>query len=145
MVQIGDFAFPEDRYYNKDHVWVQVEDEAEQIATFGIDAMGYSIAGTISVIRVKKPSAEKPQEKGRAFGTMESGKGVVPLKSPLNCTILEANPLLDAKNYETFSQAPFDNWLIRVKYADSEELAGLLNSSNEISNWAKEELAKLKK
>jgi glycine cleavage system H lipoate-binding protein len=144
MVQIGDFSFPEDRFYNKDHVWIQVEDEVEQIATLGIDAMGYSIAGTISVIRIKKPSG-KPQEKGRAFGTMESGKGVVPLKSPLNCTILEVNPLLDAKDYSAFALAPFDNWLVRVEYADSNELGSFLKDTGEISKWAKEELAKMKK
>jgi len=52
---------------------------------------------------------------------------------------------LEAKDYASFAESPFDNWLVRVRYADASELDGLLSDAGSISKWAKEEFAKLKK
>jgi len=144
MVQIGDFEFPEDRLYWNEHIWVQVE-EGTNNAVMGIDAMGFAIAGKISIIRVKKGG--KPLAKGRAFGTMESGKGVVPLKSPLSGLITEVNPLLDQKKYNDFVDNPYDNWLVRIQLENPAELDGedFMKEVADISKWAKDELAKIKK
>nr|MDO8117848.1 hypothetical protein [Candidatus Sigynarchaeota archaeon] len=141
MVQIGDFNFPEDRYYSTDHIWVKVEAD-NKVALMGIDAMGFTIAGNISMIRVKK--GNKPVATGRAFGTMESGKGVVPLKSPVTGTILDVNPLLEEKNFQAFIDNPFDNWLVKIQMENAGELGGLFKKTADIAKWAKEELAKIK-
>jgi glycine cleavage system H protein len=143
MVSIGDFDFLEDRVYSRDHIWVKVGDKDAKIATMGIDGMGYAIAGKISIIRVKKGG--KPTAKGKTFGTMESGKGVVPLKSPLSGVITDVNPLMDQKKYDAFVEEPFENWLVKIQYENPAELADLLKGAGEISKWAKEELAKMKK
>ncbi|MBN2151331.1 MAG: glycine cleavage system protein H [Candidatus Lokiarchaeota archaeon] len=143
MVSIGDFDFPEDRLYSRDHIWVKVEDEGGKIAAMGIDAMGYSIAGQISIIRVKKGG--KPAIKGKTFGTMESGKGVVALKSPISGVITDINPLIDQKRYASLIEQPFENWLVKIQYEDAGELAQLIKGVAEISKWAKEELSKMKK
>jgi len=143
MVTVGDFDFKDDRLYSRDHIWVLVDDESAKIAIMGIDGMGYSIAGKISIIRVKKGG--KPAAKGKTFGTMESGKGVVPLKSPLSGVITDVNPLMDQKKYDDFVDHPFDNWLVKIQYADPAELADLMKGAAAISKWAKEELAKMKK
>lgn len=144
MVQIGDFEFPEDRIYWTEHIWVQIE-EGSDLAIMGIDAMGFSIAGKISIIRVKKGG--KPLAKGRAFGTMESGKGVVPLKSPLSGLITDVNPLLDEKKYAEIVENPYDNWLVKIQLENPAELDGddFMKDAGDISKWAKDELAKIKK
>ncbi|MHA1791647.1 MAG: glycine cleavage system protein H [Promethearchaeota archaeon] len=139
MVQIGDFELKEDRYYTKDHLWILQEGDDFKM---GIDPMGFVIAGKISMIRVKK--AGKPLKKGRAFGTMESGKGVVPLKSPFNGSIIEVNPVVEEKKFDELIKNPFENWLVKIKIDDQSELEGLMKTSAEISAWAKEELAKIK-
>jgi glycine cleavage system H protein len=143
LVSIGDHTFPEDRLYAPDHIWVKMDDENAKIATMGIDSMGFDIAGKVSIIRVKKGG--KPLEKGRAFGTMESGKGVVPLKSPLSGVIKDVNPLLDQKKYTVFVEQPYDNWLVKIQYENLGELGTLMKGAAELSKWAKEELAKMKK
>ena len=145
MVQIGDFEFPEDRVYWTEHIWIQLEEGSENSAMMGIDAMGFAIAGKISIIRVKKGG--KPLSKGRAFGTMESGKGVVPLKSPLSGLITDVNPLLDQKKYSEFVENPYENWLVKIQIENQAELDGddFLKSAADISKWAKDELAKIKK
>jgi glycine cleavage system H protein len=143
MVSIGDFDFLEDRVYSRDHIWVKVEDKDAKTATMGIDGMGYAIAGKISIIRVKKGG--KPTAKGKTFGTMESGKGVVPLKSPLSGVITDVNPLMDQKKYDAFVDEPFENWLVKIQYENPSELADMVKGAGEISKWAKEELAKMKK
>ncbi len=143
MVSIGDFDFPEDRLYSRDHIWIKVEDEAKKLAIMGIDAMGYSIAGQISIIRVKKGG--KPTIKGKTFGTMESGKGVVPLKSPISGLITDVNPLMDQKKYDAIMEKPFESWLVKIQYENPGELAELMKGPAVISKWAKEELAKMKK
>ncbi len=143
MVHIGDFDFPEDRLYFSDHIWVKLENESAKMAIMGIDEMGFAIAGTISMIRVKKSG--KPLAKGRAFGTMESGKGVIPLKSPLSGIITDVNPLLDEKKFTVITEKPFDNWLVKIQYENPDDLKVLMKSPPDIVKWAKEELAKIKK
>ena len=142
MVHVGDYEFLEDRHYNADHTWVKPVPGGENVALVGIDAMGFAIAGKIAMIRVKK--AGKPLEKGKAFGTMESGKGVVPLKAPVAGSIVETNPLLDEKRFADIVERPFEHWLIKVKLDDLGELDGLMNEKADIARWAKDELAKIK-
>ncbi len=142
-ITVGDFEFDEDRLYSRDHIWIKVEDEGGKIAIMGIDGMGYAIAGKISIIRVKKGG--KPTAKGKTFGTMESGKGVVPLKSPLSGVITDVNPLMEQKKYDAFVEQPFENWLVKIQYENPAELGDLVKGAKEISKWAKEELAKMKK
>lgn len=142
MVQIGDYEFLEDRYYHQDHIWVKPLPEGGNVALVGIDAMGFAIAGKISMIRVKKSG--KPLDKGKAFGTMESGKGVVPLKSPVSAMILDVNPLLEEKNFSEIIDRPMDAWLVKVECSDPSELELLMKQKADIAKWAKEELAKVK-
>lgn len=139
MVTIGDYEFKEDRYYSEDHVWVKAESAGGY--TLGLDPMGLAIAGSISMIRVKK--AGKSLKKGRAFGTMESGKGVISLKSPLNGEILEVGPLVEEKKFEELMDEPYVNWLVKVKLSDESELGELMKEVADIAKWGKSELAKL--
>ncbi|NMC06842.1 MAG: hypothetical protein GYA24_16610 [Candidatus Lokiarchaeota archaeon] len=143
MVSIGDFTFPEDRSYSRDHIWVKVEEKDARTAVMGIDGMGYAIAGKISIIRVKKGG--KPTAKGKTFGTMESGKGVVPLKSPLSGVITDVNPLMEEKKFDVMVNDPFEHWLVKIQYDDPSELDDLIKGAGEITKWAKIELAKMKK
>ncbi|MFX0101703.1 MAG: glycine cleavage system protein H [Candidatus Hodarchaeota archaeon] len=140
MVTIGDFEFKEDRYYSEDHIWVKVESTGE--STMGLDPMGLAIAGNISMVRVKK--AGKSLTKGRAFGTMESGKGVISLKSPLNGEILEVNPLVEDRKFEEMMDDPYENWLVKIKLTDESELNDMKKDIADIIKWAKLELSKLK-
>ncbi|MBD3185285.1 glycine cleavage system protein H [Candidatus Bathyarchaeota archaeon] len=138
MVTIGDFEFPEDRMYSDNHLWIFQEGSS---VTVGVDPMGFAIAGDISMIRVKKVG--KSMKKGRAFGTMESGKGVISLKSPFNGTITEVNPVVQDKQFDSIKENPYETWLIKAELSDTSELDGLMKTVAEISKWAKEELSQL--
>ncbi|MHA1369087.1 MAG: glycine cleavage system protein H [Promethearchaeota archaeon] len=140
MVTVGDYEFPEDRYYSSDHLWIKLT--GENVVEIGIDKMGFSIAGKISMIRIKK--AGKPLKKGRAFGTMESGKGVVPLKAPVNGEIMEVNSLVLEKKFDELMEKNYECWLIKARIDDASELDELMKDTSKIVPWAKDELAKLK-
>jgi len=55
------------------------------------------------------------RKKGQSLATIESGKWVGPLKSPITGEILEANALLD-KDPGIVNQSPYgDGWIVRMK------------------------------
>ncbi|MEM2047460.1 MAG: hypothetical protein QXZ06_06225, partial [Candidatus Jordarchaeales archaeon] len=78
---------PEDLYYHPDHCWARVEGDKVRV---GFDDFGQVTAGQILFIRLKPAGKEVKQNE--TFGTVETGKWVGPLKSPISGTIAEVNP-----------------------------------------------------
>ena len=103
MAQAKEFHLPDELYYDrKEHIWARLEDEGVRA---GLDAFGVCAAGTVAYVKLS-PVGRQVQ-KGRAFGSMEAGKYVGPLKAPVGGTIAAvnqevlANPgLLNLDHYE---------------------------------------------
>ena len=103
MAQVKEFHLPDDLYYDrKEHIWAHPQDEGVRA---GLDAFGVCAAGTVAYVKLS-PVGRQVQ-KGRAFGSMEAGKYVGPLKAPVGGTIAAvnqevlANPgLLNLDHYE---------------------------------------------
>ena len=87
MAQVKEFHLPDDLYYDrKEHIWARPEDEGVRA---GLDAFGVCAAGTVAYVKLS-PVGRQVQ-KGRAFGSMEAGKYVGPLKAPVGGTIAAVN------------------------------------------------------
>ena len=79
---------PDELYYDpKDHLWSRVESGLVRI---GLDQFGQKSAGTVAYIKLLP--AGKQVLKGRAFGSLEAGKYIGPLKAQVSGRIVEINP-----------------------------------------------------
>ena len=137
MAQVKEFYLPDDLYYDRrEHIWARPEGEGVRV---GLDAFGVCAAGTVAYVKLS-PVGRQVQ-KGRAFGSMEAGKYVGPLKAPVGGTIVAvnqevlANPgLLNADHYE-------QGWLAVIVPGNLEgDIADLVHGPD-VQPWLEAEVA----
>ena len=115
--------YPTDLKYTKDHEWVRVTGDE---ATVGITDFAQKQLG--DVVFVELPDVGRALTQGEVFGTIESVKAVSELFSPLAGTVLAVNGDLGT-HPESVNSQPHDAWMIKIKVADSGELANLLDAA----------------
>jgi glycine cleavage system H protein len=117
VAEVNGCNIPEDRHYwPEKHVWVTLDDEG--VATVGVTDVAQSLAKTIISALPKK--AGRPTKKGRSLGTIESGKWVGPVTSPLTGEILETNPVLTS-NPGIINADPYgEGWFVKLQPEDWE-------------------------
>lgn len=111
---------PSDLKYTKDHEWVHLDGE---IAIIGITDFAQGELGDIVFIDID--SEGDTLKKEEVFGSVEAVKTVSDLYVPLDCEIIEVNPLLD-ENPELVNEDPYQKgWMVKAKVTD-------LNSENDL-------------
>ena len=110
-VKIGKCIIQTDLHYLvEDHSWVRFNDDGT--VTVGITDVAENMAGPILHVYPRKKGM---RQKGQSLATIESGKWVGPLKSPVSGEIVEANPALD-KDPGIVNRSPYgDGWIVRMK------------------------------
>ena len=110
-IKIGKCIIQTDLHYLvEDHSWVRFNDDGS--VTVGITDVAENMAGPILHVYPRKKGMRK---KGQSLATIESGKWVGPLKSPISGEILEANAALD-KDPGIVNKSPYgDGWIVRMK------------------------------
>ncbi|MCB0587705.1 MAG: glycine cleavage system protein GcvH [Phaeodactylibacter sp.] len=110
-------------YAVEDNTWVRVNDDGT--VTIGMTDVAQSLAGPILHARAKSPGTQR--KKGRPIATVESGKWVGPVKSPVTGEIVEVNETL-AKDAQMLNRSPYnEGWVIKMKPANlDEDLAGMV-------------------
>lgn len=109
-------------YYTNEHEWVMVEGEA---AFIGISDYAQHSMGELVFIDLPEEGDEF--EKGDAFGAVESVKAASDVYMPISGEILEVNENV-SDNPALVNEDAFENWLIKIKPSDLEELGELMNS-----------------
>ena len=105
--------FPENLKYTKDHEWVRLDGE---IAIIGITDFAQGELGDIVFIDID--SEGDTLKKEEVFGSVEAVKTVSDLYVPLDCEIIEVNPLLD-ENPELVNEDPYQKgWMVKAKITD---------------------------
>ena len=136
MAQVKEFHLPDDLYYDrKEHIWARLEADAVRV---GLDAFGACAAGTVAYIKLS-PLGRQVQ-KGRAFGSVEAGKYVGPLKAPVGGTIAAVNQevltnpgLVNADHYER-------GWLVVISPKNlTEDIADLVHGP-QVQPWLEAEV-----
>ena len=117
------YSVPDELKYTKDHEWTKLDSE---IATIGITDFAQSSLGDI--VFVELPEVGSTVSKGEAFGVVESIKSVSDLYAPLSGEVIESNSELEGQP-DLLNEAPYNNWLIKVRLTKNEELSELLPSS----------------
>lgn len=134
------FEFKEGLYYSKDHMWVKLENGNVRV---GITDVAQRAAGPITFIRLLPKG--KLVTKGKPLGTMETGKWVGPLVSPVSGTLLEVNENL--KNQpKLLNEDPYGaGWVAVIQPSNFEEdKKALISDFKELEEFIKNELQKLK-
>ena len=118
-MKIGDYEFPDDLYYDRDHNWARVEDN---IVTQGLSDFGQDLAGELVYVEV--PRVGRKVEKGKPFMSMESGKWVGRVNAMVSGEIVEVNEELEWEP-SLINESPYEKgWLVKIKAEDLGELEG---------------------
>jgi glycine cleavage system H protein len=123
MTAIDQYEFPDDLYYDQEHVWARVEGD---LVTIGMTQFGQDLAGEIVYVEV--PRVGRSVSKGEAFMSMESGKWVGRVKSPVSGEIAEANEEVEWES-TIVNQDPYgEGWLAKIEPSDLGELENLMKA-----------------
>jgi glycine cleavage system H protein len=126
MTTIGDYEFPDELYYDPEHVWVRVEGNT---ATIGLSMFGQDLAGEI--VYVEMPLVGREVAKGDAFMSMESGKWVGRVKSPLSGKISAANEEIEWESTLVNEDPYGEGWLAQFELSDPAELEELMKADSD--------------
>jgi len=125
MTTIDKYEFPDDLYYTEEHVWARIEGN---IATIGVSHFGQELAGEIVYVEV--PMVGREVKQGEPFMSMESGKWVGRVKSPVSGTITEANEEIEWESTLVNEDPYGQGWLAKIEASDLSELDSLLKAAS---------------
>jgi glycine cleavage system H protein len=122
-MKIGDYEFPDDLLYDKEHNWARIEGGT---ATIGLTDFGQDLAGEIVYAEV--PRVGRDIVAGDPFMSLESGKWVGRVKAIVTGKIIEANEEIEWES-TVINEDPYgEGWFARVEL--SGEPTGLLKASD---------------
>ncbi len=133
MSEINNCSLPDDLFYSvADNVWVKVLDDGT--ARIGMTDIAQTLAGAI--IHCTPQKVGKEVKKGRSLATVESGKWVGPVKSPLSGTVMESNGQVES-NPGILNKSPYkEGWIVRLKPADAQgDLAALVQGQAAVEGF----------
>ena len=110
-------------FYSESHEWVKVDGET---AIIGISDHAQQAMGNI--VYVDMPEEEDEVTANEDFGAVESVKAASDLISPASGVVVEVNEAL-ADAPELLNKDAYENWIIKVKMDDPEELKNLMDAA----------------
>lgn len=110
-------------FYSESHEWVKVDGET---AIIGISDHAQQAMGNI--VYVDMPEEEDEVTANEDFGAVESVKAASDLISPVSGVVVEVNEAL-ADAPEQLNKDAYENWIIKVKMDDPEELKNLMDAA----------------
>jgi glycine cleavage system H protein len=115
MATVRGCNIPEDRYYwVEKHVWARLE--ADNNVTIGITDVAQHMAK--GIVNATPKEAGRTVQKGKSAGTLESGKWVGPVTSPITGEIVMVNEAVKAKP-ALINEDPYgEGWFVKIKPAD---------------------------
>lgn len=123
-MKIGDWTYPENCYYDRNHGWLAVEGN---FATQGITSYGQHLVGKIMFIEIPRLGRiVKQQEK---LLSLESGKWVGRIPAMVSCKIVDVNLELE-ETPTLINDFPYEfGWLVKIEISDPDELTLLMRSN----------------
>lgn len=110
-------------FYSESHEWVKVDGET---AIIGISDHAQQAMGNI--VYVDMPEEEDEVTADEDFGAVESVKAASDLISPVSGVVVEVNEAL-ADAPELLNKDAYENWIIKVKMDDPEDLKNLMDAA----------------
>ncbi len=125
MATIDKWEFPDELRYTREHVWARVEGN---VVTIGLSSFGQELAGRI--VFVEAPRVGRAVAKLEPFMSMESGKWVGRVKSPVAGTVVAANEELEWEGTVVNDDPYGKGWLARIEASNLAELEEQLSTSS---------------
>lgn len=110
-------------FYSESHEWVKVDGDT---AIIGISDHAQQAMGNI--VYVDMPEEEDEVTANEDFGAVESVKAASDIISPVSGVVVEVNEAL-ADAPELLNKDAYENWIIKVKMDDPEELKNLMDAA----------------
>ena len=127
MATVKGCNIPEDLYYNvENNVWARRE--ADGTVTIGMTAYAAAIAGQIVSCTPKKVG--RSIELNKSAVTVESGKWVGPVKSPVAGEVVAVNETVVATPATVNTDPYGGGWMLEVKPGDPSELDALKSKAD---------------
>lgn len=123
MATIRGCSIPEDRFYwVEKHAWATLEPDGT--VKIGITDVAQNLAK--GIVNVTPKDVGRKVQKGKSAGTLESGKWVGPVTSPVTGEIVEVNEAVKARP-ALINEDPYgEGWFVKLKVdnweAESTEL-----------------------
>jgi glycine cleavage system H protein len=116
--------FPENLRYTKDHEWIRTEGDE---AIVGITDFAQHELGDIVYVEIE--TVGQQLKSGDVFGTVEAVKTVSDLYLPIDGTIIEVNPKLNA-NPDLVNTDPYgDGWMVKMKLTNTGDVDALMDAA----------------
>ncbi|MCB9111573.1 MAG: glycine cleavage system protein GcvH [Anaerolineales bacterium] len=135
MATVRGCNIPEDRFYwVEKHAWAILE--ADGLVKIGITDVAQNLAK--GIVNATPKEAGRPVKKGKSAGTLESGKWVGPVTSPVTGEIVEVNAAMTS-NPSLINSDPYgEGWFVKVKPENWDaESAELLTGEAAIAAYQK--------
>ncbi|MER7013777.1 glycine cleavage system protein GcvH [Saccharopolyspora sp. NPDC000359] len=116
-------AAPEDIKYTQEHEWVQRT--GGDTVRIGITEYAQQQLG--DVVFVQLPEVGKQVASGEAMGEVESTKSVSDIYAPVTGEVTARNEGLEDEPELVNSEPLEGGWMVEIKLADPDQLAGLLD------------------
>jgi glycine cleavage system H protein len=135
MATVRGCNIPEDRYYwVEKHVWARLE--TDDLVTIGITDVAQNMAK--GIVNATPKDAGRTVQKGKSAGTLESGKWVGPVTSPVTGEIVEVNETMKGKPSLINSDPYGQGWFVRIKPTDwAGESASLVTGDAAVAAYQK--------
>jgi glycine cleavage system H protein len=133
VAEVRGCNIPEDLYYwPEKHVWASPQEDGT--VKVGVTDVAQHLAKTI--ISALPKGAGRGTKRGRSLGTIESGKWVGPVTSPLTGEIVETNAALSG-DPSIINRDPYgEGWFVRVQPTDWEgEVAELVTGPEGVASY----------
>ncbi len=118
--------FPKDLKYQTTDEWVKIEDD---IAVIGISDYAQDALSDVVFVEFEVEVGDQVAV-GDTYATIESVKAASDVNIPVSGEVIEINDGL-ADSPEILNSDPYgEGWMIKVKIADLEELANLLDAES---------------
>ncbi len=133
-MQYAEMKIREDVKYDRNNFWIRPDGAS---ALIGLTEYGQWVIGDILYLELDPEG--KAEAKGDRFGSIESGKWVGSLISPVSGRILQRNPVV-LENPNKVNSSPYDEgWLIKVELETNDELGTFLDGE-EYRSFVKEQM-----
>jgi len=115
MATVRGCNIPEDRYYwVEKHAWARLE--VDGTVTIGITDVAQHMAK--GIINATPKDVGRTVQKGKSVGTLESGKWVGPVTSPVTGEIVVVNEAVKARPALINDDPYGEGWFVRVRPTD---------------------------
>jgi glycine cleavage system H protein len=123
MSEVNGCQLPDELWYwPEKHVWARPDDDGTVV--MGMTDVAQNLAGKIVVVNLKAPG--KVLAQGKSAGTLESGKWVGSIPTPVAGEVVAVNDAVKKAPHIVNDDPYGDGWLIRVRPVDWEAEQSLL-------------------